>query len=61
MTLRQAKRAMIVIALRFCGEEQKRATARLGVSTRVLNYKMTCHGIPRPFDLRLRKRYARAS
>lgn len=45
--LRSAERKLIVDALQTTFYHQAKAAQLLGVSARVLNYKMQLHGIPR--------------
>lgn len=45
--LRRAERKLIVEALQTTWHHQAKAARLLGVSPRVLNYKMKQHGIPR--------------
>ena len=49
-----AGRDAIIRALRDTDWRQDAAAARLGISQRVLNYRMERLGIPRPVDLRRR-------
>lgn len=48
MTLKEIERAAILSALRKCNGSQKKAAVLLGVSPRVINYRMRVRGIKRP-------------